>query len=690
MSAQVVEKLRRNINKEYVNKFPLNVLKEEQFIPISVQGNVLFVGVVDAKNTSKLERIKQKVKDTLDVGIKSLPITLDHFNELISDFDEESVDIAVPVEQSITESEPSSPAFQKPVYQPGQPKKRLGDILCDAGLITQEQLMNALAESKKYGDPLGSTLVKLDYLSVEQLADALSAQQGIEHVEASQLNIDKQVMGLLPEDFVKSNKVVPISTDGKNLTVAMVNPSDKTALNEIIYMTGLMPCPKLITHVEYKNCIEKYFKAFKRTEKIIAAVSEEGTSAGQTLWEMVEKELQDNSSAVAKFANQIITDAIDLKASDIHIEPRFGKYIVRYRIDGILKKVLDIPEKIESSIISRFKVISRMNIAEHRRAQDGTFSLKHRSIPFDFRINTLPVGNKEKMVIRILQPSVSISSDDTEINIVGAANEEIEKIKLMTSAPNGIILTSGPTGSGKTTTLYSVLKTLNDESVNITTVEDPIEIRLDGVNQTQVNPKADITFANCMRAILRQDPDIILVGEIRDYETLEVAISAALTGHLVLSTIHTNSAAATITRLIEMGAQDYLIASSIEGVIAQRLVRKLCSLCKEKYTPSLKEARMVIAQPEDIEKFTKTEIYKPVGCEKCNYNGYVGRIGVYEVMQINREIKKLIAQSAPDVEIEEVAVSCGMKTLNQACLAHILNGDTTISEFVRVLGVVTD
>ena len=331
-----------------------------------------------------------------------------------------------------------------------------------------------------------------------------------------------------------------------------------------------------------------------------------------------------------------------------------------------------------------------MNIAEHRRPQDGTFSIKYREGSYDFRINTLPVSGKEKVCIRVLAPAVSLNAEDKNIKLLGGTDEDIAKIKNMVSCPNGIILTSGPTGSGKTTTLYSVLKSLNDEDVNITTIEDPIEIKLEGINQSQINAKAGITFASCMRAILRQDPDIILVGEIRDYETLEIAISAALTGHLVLSTVHTNSAAATVTRLIEMGAKDYLVSSTLSGVIAQRLVRRLCDDCKEEYYPTYEEASQILVDEADIQKLTKTPIYRARGCNKCEFTGYKGRLGVYEIMQINKEIKRLIAMGAHDLEIEDAAVKNGMKTLNQSCMKHILDGFTTIDEFVRVLGVVNE
>ena len=309
---------------------------------------------------------------------------------------------------------------------------------------------------------------------------------------------------------------------------------------------------------------------------------------------------------------------------------------------------------------------------------------------YDFRINTLPVSGKEKVVIRILAPAVSLKASGDKMVIAGASEDDIKKIHDMVQSPNGIILTSGPTGSGKTTTLYTILKALNKEDVNITTIEDPIEIKLEGINQSQVNAKADITFASCMRAILRQDPDIILIGEIRDFETLEVAISAALTGHLVLSTVHTNSAAATVTRLIEMGAKDYLVSSTLTGVIAQRLVRRLCDKCKEEYIPSEEEVKHITANPDLQKQLLKTKLYRKKGCKECGYLGFAGRLGIYEIMPINREIKKLIAQGAHDIEIEESAVAAGMKTLRTSCLNHIIEGRTTTSEFVRVLGYVSE
>lgn len=574
------------------------------------------------------------------------------------------------------------------------PKKKVGEVLIEMGLITEEQLFDALVTSKKTGNPIGSVLVQKEYISLETLKDVLAAQRGMEAVATAQLKLDSKILSVLPDDFVKLNMVLPIKFDGKNLIVGMVNPGNRQVINDIVYLTGLKPRVMLITHYEFLQCIKQYYSESKKeTNQYIRKIEQELVEFGvaqDSLWDQAEKELEQDDSVVVKFVNKLITDGIKMRASDIHLEPRLQHYAVRYRIDGVLREMLQIPNNIEGSVLTRLKVISKMNIAEHRRPQDGTFSIRFQEKNYDFRINSIPVGVKEKMVIRILATAESLGSVDTSIKLVGATDEDIARIERIKSAPNGIILASGPTGSGKTTTLYSIVRNLNDESVNIMTIEDPIEIRIEGINQTQVNPKAGITFASCLRAALRQDPDIILVGEIRDVETVEIAIAAALTGHLVLSTIHTNSAASTVTRLIEMGAKDYLVSSTLTGVIAQRLVRKLCDNCKTEYNPTEKEARLVMVNEDDIKRFMQMKIYKPGKCEHCNKEGYKGRLGLYEVMQITKEIKKLIAMGAHDIQIEEAAIGAGMRTLQQSCLHHIIAGMTTIDEFVRVLGPVNE
>ena len=669
----ILDKVKNKIDKTFAQSFEKETLEQMSFVPIMAKENIAFVAV--NPNTNK-EDISNFLKEKKLVP-KYMQISEDDTKNLI-DF--------LYIEKDDKKEEKTQNKQQN------APKKRLGEILIEKKYISEAQLIEALSESKKQNMPLGSMLYQLNFITLDQLKEALHEQQDFDIVNTEQIQIDEKVVNILPEDFVKTNMVIPISSNNGSLVVGMVNPNDKKVLKDIVYLTGQQPRAMIITHIEFQNLINSVYNSSKKETREIMQKIEESLNVEmeETLWEQVEKDLQDNSGTVAKFVNKIITDAIDTKVSDIHLEPRLENYVVRYRIDGILRKVLDLPSKVEQAVLTRFKVLARMDIAEHRRAQDGTFSIKYKNNSYDFRINTLPVSGKEKVVIRVLAPAVSLDSADKDIKLVGASDSDLAKVKKMISCPNGIILTSGPTGSGKTTTLYSILKHLNSEKVNITTIEDPIEIKLEGINQSQVNNKAGITFATCMRAILRQDPDIILIGEIRDYETLEVAISAALTGHLVLSTVHTNSAAATITRLIEMGAKDYLVSSTISGVIAQRLVRRLCDHCKEEYTPSEEEARMVLTDEKEIEKFTKTKIYKPKGCKHCDFTGFEGRLGLYEIMPINKEIKKLIAEGSYDIEIEESAIACGMKTLNQSCLEHILNGNTCIEEFVRVLGIVNE
>lgn len=677
MTLNIVDKIKIMINKAYAAKFSVDFVNRLVFIPIDEQNGIFYAAI---KESSAKNEIETKVSGSTNLKAKFVLLKDDEYEKLYKFYVSE-----------IVSKQP--PTGQQPKKQT-QEKKRLGDLFKDAGLINDQQLIEALVYSRSNGIPIGSALVEKGYITVDILKEFLHEQQDTETVDSNELHIQPNILKLLPVDFIKTNKVIPLSSDGKNIVIGMVNPNDKRILNEIIYLTGgLKPQAKLLTHYEFKTFIDEHYgESYKETSEIIKNIEQEVLEYDleEDLSSQVEKELQDKTGNVAKFVNKIITNAIDKKASDIHIEPRLDGYIVRYRIDGILRQVLNLPAKVESAIITRFKVLSKMDIAEYRRPQDGTFFIKYNNISYDFRINTLPVGTREKMVIRVLAPAQTLSASDREIKLQGATPQELEIIKKMTSAPNGIILASGPTGSGKTTTLYSVLKSVNDLSVNITTIEDPVEIKIDGINQSQVNPKAGITFASCMRAILRQDPDIILVGEIRDLETLEVAISAALTGHLVLSTVHTNSAATTVTRLIEMGAKDYLVSSTLTGVIAQRLVRRLCPHCKEAYHPTREETEKVILNPDDYEDFMKKEIYRPKGCTECNFEGYKGRMGVYEILPITKEIKRLIAQGAHDIEIEEAAIGAGMRTLQQCCMDHVLRGETTISEFVRVLGMVNE
>ena len=685
MSNQL-EKLKSSIKKEYVNSFELNLMKSSGFIPVDKRQGKLYT-IISQSNLKDIETIRSTIEKKIETyaGMEPIPVSDAIFNEVYNYVDNlvNSSDVTSQTDTKKDEVKEISPE----------------EMLVTIGWIQKDQLLEAqkLAQEKKV--PLDAIFYEKDFLNYEQIVSYLKKKFGVAVISKSNIKVDNSILKLLPDDFVEKKKTIIMSMEDNNkLAVAMVNPNDKYTIREISLSTGRSLNIYCIPYFEYEQYLKEYFmqkkteQAAKETERIIQSIEEEAAQFNneESLWTQVEKELQDASGNVAKFVYKIITDAIDAKASDIHIEPRLGYYVVRVRTDGILKKVLEIPGSIEQAVITRFKVLARMNIAEHRRPQDGTFSIKYNDRMYDFRINTLPVSGKEKVVIRILAPAVSLKTAGDKMVIAGASETDIQKIHDMVQSPNGIILTSGPTGSGKTTTLYTILKSLNKEDVNITTIEDPIEIKLEGINQSQVNPKADITFASCMRAILRQDPDIILIGEIRDFETLEVAISAALTGHLVLSTVHTNSAAATVTRLIEMGAKDYLVSSTLTGVIAQRLVRRLCDKCKEGYFPTEEEVKHISTNPEIQQRLLKTKLYRKKGCKECGYLGYTGRLGIYEVMPITREIKKLIAQGAHDIEIEEAAVAAGMKTLKYSCLNHIMDGVTTTSEFIRVLGYASD
>ena len=692
-----IQKLKANINKAVVSKFDIAKLNELQFLPINTKNTTLFA--VGNQHTHKQEA-GELVKAVCGCETQFIFLPNEAFSELFSGIAEEHkpepqvIDEEEKVKEVNAQQQTASanPSKQAPKTF-SEMNKMVGDLFYHAGEITEVQLAEATEDSKKKMEPIGTTLYRMGYISLPRLKTALAEVFEQEVVTAEMFkDLDKNIK-LLPEDFIRENKILPMFSDGKILKIGLVEPYNTSPLKEIVYITGQNPKPYIITSFEFEQTIDKYFsKEKKQSENILRKLEAEASqlSVEDSLWEQIDKELQENSSTVAEFVTKILTDAIDLKASDIHIEPRLKNHVVRYRIDGILRHALDLPAKIEQPVLTRFKVLSRMNIAEHRRPQDGTFTISYKDKEYDFRINSLPVSNKEKMVIRVLAPAVTLNSSEKEIKLLGASPKDLQKIKKLISCPNGIILTSGPTGSGKTTTLYSILKNLNTEAVNITTIEDPIEIKLEGVNQSQVNVKAGITFASCMRAILRQDPDIILVGEIRDYETLEVAISAALTGHLVLSTVHTNSAASTLTRLIEMGAKDYLVSSTLMGVISQRLVRHLCADCKEEYYPTHDEAAQIFNDEEDIQKLMATKLYRAKGCGQCDMTGYKGRMGVYEILPISKEIRKLISQGAHDIEIEDAAIATGMKTLSQSCLNHILNGETTISEYVRVLGLVNE
>lgn len=465
----------------------------------------------------------------------------------------------------------------------------------------------------------------------------------------------------------------------------MVDPRNRRVFDEITFITGMRPQALVTTSFEFNetfNKIAQHGTTSSLIDEITSVSIQTEESRDDLIRQQQQAEMFDTSNPLIKLVNSIIEEAIDKDASDIHIEPRDRKCIIRFRIDGILRAILEVPPNMEASLVTRIKVMARMDIADHHRPQDGRISLHYKDTDYNLRVNSIPVGErKEKIVIRILRPSKNIK----DFADLGMDAPMVKKIETLYKAPYGIVLVCGPTGSGKTTTLYTMLHKINDEMRNISTIEDPVELRIDGLNQSQVNPKADYTFATALRALLRQDPDVIMVGEIRDYETLEVSIHASLTGHLVLSTIHANTTAATVTRLVEMGAEPALICSALLGVIAQRLVRTLCENCKVPYQATEEEKSLIVPH-QDLQLPSQLILYKNKGCTQCGNSGFSGRAGLYEIMMIDRDIRQLISDRKLDMEIEDTAVKNGMKTLYHSGIELLTRGKTSVDELIRVLG----
>jgi type IV pilus assembly protein PilB len=580
---------------------------------------------------------------------------------------------------------------QAPPQQPavpavaGGPPKRIGDILIEDGYITKEQLETALSEARATGMPVGAVLVKLTFVDEEMLGKALAKLHGLQYIHLTVGDLDRDVMAVLPESFIKRHLVVPLAVDPqrKRIEVAMARPDNARLLDEITLLTGFRPVPKVSTHKEILQVLDRFFlvrtsaeDAMRMVEQDIAkdeAMYNTGLSAE------LESEMAAEDAPVVQLVNSILVEAIEGNASDVHIEPQKERLLVRVRIDGILKEMKSIPKKMANAICSRVKVASGMDIAERRRPQDGRMKINVGSTDYDMRVNCMAVQFGEKIVIRILRPNATTGG----LEKLGLTQDEIRRIRPMIKAPCGIILVTGPTGSGKTTTLYSAMREINKPEINISTIEDPIEYPLSGINQTQISHKAGLTFALCLRALLRQDPDVIMVGEIRDHETLEAAIHAALTGHLVLSTLHTNSTSKTVTRLLEMGAPPYMVSTAVVGILAQRLVRRVCAKCKAPYTPDAEELQLMGLDSAE----GPVQLFKGTGCDKCGGSGYSGRVGLYEIMNMSREIGELVEAGSSTYLIQDMAVKQGMLTLGMDGKRKILAGLTTVEEVTRVLGM---
>ncbi len=557
---------------------------------------------------------------------------------------------------------------------------RLGEMLVKSKLISDDQLKKALTQQSSGGGRLGSNLVKLGYLSEEDITSFLSKQYGVPSINLAHFEIDQSVIKLVPAEIAQKHMVIPINRKGNVITVAMADPSNIFAIDDIKFLSGFKVEPVVAAETSIRNAINKHYdsaglvqdimKGFDDREVATVEESDEGPDVGD-----LQRATED--APVVKLVNLILSDAIKKGASDIHIEPYEKSFRVRLRIDGILYDVMQPPMKLKAAIISRVKIMSQLDIAERRLPQDGRIKIRMGQKEIDFRVSTLPTLFGEKVVLRLLDKS-NLQLDMTMLGFEPQALQIFEKSILL---PYGMVLVTGPTGSGKTTSLYSALHRLNTTETNIMTAEDPVEFNLQGVNQVQMKPEIGLNFATALRSFLRQDPDIIMVGEIRDYETAEIAIKAAMTGHLVLSTLHTNDAPSTISRLINMGVEPFLVSASTNMILAQRLCRKICNSCKEEISVPRQALVDTGFTPEEAKALV---CYQGKGCMECNDTGYRGRIALYEVLAITDDIKDAILQGAAASEIKELGRKNGMRTLRESGLQKIREGMTTIPETMRV------
>lgn len=545
-------------------------------------------------------------------------------------------------------------------------RKRLGDLLVEAGLITNEQLNHTL-NTKSADEKLGDALLREGFISEQQLIEVLEFQLGIPHINISQYPIDHDLIQLVPKELAKRHYAMPIRKDRNKLLVAMADPMDYFAIEELRMATGYQIEPAIATKDELYRTITKFYDLQESMEEIMGEFAPEES--------LEDEQVIRDDSPVVRLVNQIIANGLAQRASDIHFDPQENDFRVRYRIDGILQTDRSLPKHMQNVIIARIKIMANLNITESRLPQDGRIKTTVNFKPVDIRVSTLPTIFGEKVVMRLLDISNAMNS----IEKVGFTEENIEMFSNMLKKPNGIILITGPTGSGKSTTLYAALNQLNSDDVNIITVEDPVEYQLDGINQIQVKEEIGLTFASGLRSILRQDPDIVMIGEIRDPETAEVATRASLTGHLVLSTLHTNSAVEALSRLDDMGIEPFLISSSIIGIVAQRLVRRVCRDCGQDVPANEREKEIFASRGLSVETVRRGQ-----GCGSCNNTGYRGRIAIHEILTINEDIRRLILSKSSTIEIRNLARQNGMKFLVDDGLLKVKDGLTTTEEVLRV------
>jgi len=564
---------------------------------------------------------------------------------------------------------------------------RLGEILVRDSLISSDQLKQALDYQKREGGRLGTCLVKLGLVSDEDITAVLSRQYGVPSINLKFYEVDPSVIKLIPQETAVRYQIVPLSRVGSTLTIAMTDPTNVFAMDDIKFMTGFNVEPVVASESAISEAIGKFYGAAESVEELDKVMKDlAGEDAALELsqeeadMDLASLEKAAEEAPIIKLVNLILTDAVKRGASDIHVEPYEKEYRVRFRIDGILQNVMSPPMKLRDAITSRIKIMAKLDISEKRLPQDGRIMIKYlkdgKKKELDFRVSTVPTLFGEKIVMRLLDKE-NLRLDMTKL---GFEQESLEKFAKAILRPYGMVLVTGPTGSGKTNTLYSSVAKLNTLETNIMTAEDPVEFQLAGINQVQMKEQIGLNFASALRAFLRQDPNIILVGEIRDFETAEIAVKAALTGHLVLSTLHTNDAPSTISRLMNMGIEPFLVATSVNLICAQRLVRRVCSQCKE---PMNMTPQALVDAGYTTEEAKTTTVYHGRGCGTCNNTGYKGRVGLYEVMEINDELKELILVGASALELRKKALDNGMITLRRSGLIKIASGQTTMEEVIR-------
>lgn len=547
-----------------------------------------------------------------------------------------------------------------------QTRKRLGDLLVEAGLINEDQLHAALEEKTK-DQRLGDVLLRKGFITEQQLIEVLEFQLGIPHVSLFNYPFDPKLFALLSKETAKRNLLIPLKKDGERLYIAMADPMDFIAIDDLRLATGFQIETAIATKDDILRTIAKYYDMDEGLVELLDDIS--SSNAVQ------EEQRGDQDSPVIRLVNQILSNAVTQKASDVHIDPQETKIVVRYRIDGVLRTEKVLPKSMQNVLTARIKIMAKLDITEHRVPQDGRIKVNLEFSPIDLRVSSLPTVFGEKIVLRILDLGSSLN----DLNKLGFNSLNLQRFRTMLDQPNGIVLITGPTGSGKSSTLYAALNLLNSEEVNIITIEDPVEYQLEGINQIQVNANVGMTFAAGLRSILRQDPNIIMVGEIRDRETAEVSIRASLTGHLVLSTIHTNDSLGTITRLVDMGVEPFLVASSLSGVVAQRLVRRVCRDCGQKQEPSKREIEIFAKRGFKVDQVTKG-----TGCASCNMTGYKGRIALHEILVLTDDMRRVIMNGESFSKLREMAIKAKTVFLMDDGLLKVKQGLTTTEEVLRV------